>query len=77
MSCLKYQSLNSYEILFNVGDKGDNFYIVAEGELKVTRQEQEGEAAKDCGTYTVGDYFGELAFVHNIPSDMNVIAEVL
>ena len=28
MSCLKYQSLNSYEILFNVGDKGDNFYIV-------------------------------------------------
>ena len=50
---------------------------MAEGELKVTRSEQEGDVAKDCGTYTVGDYFGELAFVHNIPSDMNVIAEVL
>ena len=50
---------------------------MAEGELKVTRSEQEGDAAKDCGTYTVGDYFGELSLVHNIPRDMNVIAEVL
>jgi len=42
---------------------------VAEGKLNVTKSEKHGDISVDVvvGSYSVGDYFGELGLVHNIP----------
>ena len=43
------------------GSAGNAFYIVADGEVKVTKESEDGEVSKRLAC---GDYFGELALLH-------------
>ena len=49
------------------GDAADNFYFVADGTLSATRSDKPGDYPREVCKYQVGDYFGEVGLVHNIP----------
>lgn len=50
---------NPGETIINEGDEGDLFYIIESGTAQVTRQ------GEDKGILNKGDYFGEVALLHN------------
>lgn len=61
------------DIIVRKGDAGDAFYIVNEGQLKVT-DISVGSKTFDDVTLKSGDYFGERALATNEPRAANVIA---
>lgn len=61
------------DVIVKKGDAGDAFYIVNEGQLKVT-DISVGSKTFDDVTLKSGDYFGERALATNEPRAANVIA---
>jgi len=59
---------------FNKGEEGDEFYIVEEGSL-VALKEDSGKI-EEVYKYNIGDYFGELALIKNIPRQASVLSKV-
>jgi len=55
-------------IVFSEGERGDRFFIVERGTAAITR---EGEIVVDRGP---GDYFGEVALLHDQPRNATVTA---
>eukprot|EP01091_Cochliopodium_minus_P016642 TRINITY_DN6300_c0_g1_i1.p1 TRINITY_DN6300_c0_g1~~TRINITY_DN6300_c0_g1_i1.p1 ORF type:complete len:452 (+),score=107.66 TRINITY_DN6300_c0_g1_i1:152-1357(+) len=51
--------------------KGDTFYIVLEGKLRVTQKNESGEEC-EVGTLGVSDYFGEIALLTSSPRKATV-----
>jgi MFS family permease len=47
--------------IFDQGDRGDLFYVVAEGQVEITR---DGAAVAEI---VPGGYFGEIALLHDVP----------
>lgn len=45
------------------GDKGDKFYIISGGNVKITKKEPGDDKERDVGTLSHGKYFGELALL--------------
>ena len=43
LKCLQYERLKGHEILFRKGDKGDKFYIILKGSVKVMIPKPESE----------------------------------
>ncbi|KAF8529220.1 camp-dependent protein kinase regulatory subunit [Hysterangium stoloniferum] len=65
------------EAVVKQGDPGDTFYFVEEGEAIITKKQQneKGEWEEvELGTYTKGDYFGELALLGATPRAATVRA---
>lgn len=71
---LKTMSFHPGEVIIKQGDKGDNFFILEEGEAiaKISVEGQQSE--KDVKTYGPGDYFGELALLTDKPRAASVYA---
>jgi hypothetical protein len=60
-------------IIIRQGDAPDFFYIVNSGEVRVTRQTEDGEAT-ELATLGPGQYFGEIGLLANVPRTATVTA---
>lgn len=59
---LVFERLDGDRVVFEEGDEGDKFYILARGKVEVnTRQ------GKRLAVLTDGDFFGEIALINNAP----------
>jgi cAMP-dependent protein kinase regulator len=68
---VKQRKFKSNETIISQGEAGESFYIVVEGELKATLNENPNKSVMN---YQMGDYFGELALLRGEPRAANVIA---
>ncbi|KAG6584577.1 cAMP-dependent protein kinase regulatory subunit [Phytophthora cinnamomi] len=57
---LRVQFVESGDTILTEGSRGDDFYIIADGEVKCTRGGEEVSARLGAG-----DFFGELALIHD------------
>eukprot|EP00439_Symbiodinium_sp_Y106_P075123 s1348_g14.t2 len=70
---LKPEKFQKGDCIVKQDDPGDKFYIVEEGTLYALK-DIEG-SSKRVMDYKVGDYFGELALLKNLPRAASVIVE--
>ena len=71
---LKEEKYDSGEYIIKQGDNGSVFYIVVDGTLVAEKKEEGDEFPKVVYQYKEGDYFGELALLHDIPRQASVKA---
>ncbi|KAG3054175.1 hypothetical protein PC121_g16412 [Phytophthora cactorum] len=57
---LRVQFVGAGDVILTEGSRGDDFYIIAGGEVKCTRGGEEVSARLGAG-----DFFGELALIHD------------
>ena len=65
------------ETLIKQDDAGDEFFIIARGSVDISDQSDNPDGAAEeqpVITRTVGDYFGELALLKNVPRTATVVA---
>jgi CRP-like cAMP-binding protein len=60
--------LGAGQVLCKEGQSGEEFFVIMEGEVEVTRR------GKTLGTRGRGEFFGEIALVEDIPRTATVIA---
>lgn len=66
------KKLESGEVLFNEGEKGDVMYLIREGKIKITKGK--GEDEKVLAILKEGDFFGEMAIIDGSPRSAGAIA---
>ncbi len=59
-------------VIFREGDPGDNAYLIQSGTVDIVVKGGNGEKVID--TLAVGDFFGEMAFIDNVPRSATAIA---
>ena len=69
--CVDEEKFEPDQVILEEGAQGDFFYIVLEGEVKVTK---EGIDAEVCERLKKGAYFGEVALLMDIPRTATVTA---
>jgi cAMP-dependent protein kinase regulator len=57
------------------GDPGEKFYILESGECVAMKVFSPGTDAREVLQYKRGDYFGELAVLHNEPRAASIVAK--
>lgn len=57
------------------GDKGDKFYMITGGNVKITKLEPGADQEEEVGTLSHGSYFGELALLYQDTRQATVTAE--
>ena len=73
---LNIASAKSYkknEIIFNEGDKGDAFYVVLKGSVRISTVVP-GVGEEALAILKKGNYFGEMALIDNAPRSASAIA---
>jgi len=58
------------------GEEGDSFFLVEDGNLVAMKALKPGDEPQKVLTYKIGDYFGELAILRNVPRQASVLAQV-
>jgi len=57
------------------GDKGDKFYMITGGNVKITKLKPGADQEEEVGTLSYGSYFGELALLYEDTRQATVTAE--
>lgn len=73
---MKYCYFDDGKTLFNAGDKGDSFFIVISGEVKVfvpTKDQEDNRILTETCTLGDGQAFGELALIKDQPRAASII----
>ncbi|XP_069677221.1 cGMP-dependent protein kinase, isozyme 1-like isoform X2 [Periplaneta americana] len=60
---LKVEFFSPGQCIIKQGDKGDKFYMISGGNVKISKLEPGDEKEQDMGTLSNGKYFGELALL--------------
>lgn len=66
LSRLKTEHYQPGQAIIRQGDRGDKFYIIAQGHVEVTERDERG-IPEVVNQLDRGDYFGELALLHDAP----------
>lgn len=69
------ENFKAGEFIIKMGEEGNKFYLVEEGELVATISMNGQEETKEVMHYKHGDYFGERSLMKNEPRAANVIAK--
>ncbi len=59
--------------VFREGDKGDCFYLIIEGKVRITKQLADGRI-EEVALLKTGDYFGEMSLLDGEPRSAGVVA---
>jgi len=62
-----FEKLDGHRTVFEEGDEGDKFYVLARGKVEVVRGD-----GKQLAVLTDGDFFGEIALVDDVPRNATV-----
>jgi len=63
---IKDTTVKAGETIIKYGDRADKFYMIAEGHCVASKADSQNNF-KEVYKFDVGDYFGELALLRNIP----------
>jgi CRP-like cAMP-binding protein len=75
LSRLKTEDYRPGQVIIRQGDRGDRFYIIAQGHVEVTQRNERG-VSEVVNQLDRGDYFGELALLHDAPRNATCRATV-
>ncbi len=64
---LEFERLDQGRTVFEEGDEGDKFYILARGKVDVVTGE-----GRRLAVLTDGDFFGEIALIENVPRNATI-----
>lgn len=70
---LEPETFNDGDVIIRQGEPGDAFYIIVDGEVRVTTQEQ-GQEEKEVARLYSSSYFGEIALLTDRPRAATVRA---
>ncbi|EER18890.1 cAMP-dependent protein kinase regulatory subunit, putative [Perkinsus marinus ATCC 50983] len=75
VDAMKEETVSAKERVINQGDDGDFLFVVESGELEVYKKFPGDEEEKMLKVCEVGDVFGELALLYNVPRAASVEAK--
>jgi len=72
-SCLKEKSYQKNDLVFKIGDEGDEIYFVKKGHIKIVLP-LAGGGSLHLATISRGDFFGDMAFLDKRIRSANALA---
>ncbi|MFD0677004.1 MULTISPECIES: ABC transporter transmembrane domain-containing protein [unclassified Paenibacillus] len=66
------EKIDAGTTVFEQGDPGETFYLIARGKVEIVRTSNSGERSR-VAILEDGDHFGEIALMHHIPRTASVI----
>ncbi len=67
---MRSQSLPAMETVIRQGDSDDNLFLIARGVVRISHEDN--GKSHDLATLMAGDFFGEMALLHDAPRTANV-----
>ena len=71
---MKEEKYEEDQYVISQGDTGNKFYIVMQGQLVAEKKIEGNELPSVVYNYKEGDYFGELALIHDVKRQASVKA---
>ena len=74
VNAMEIRKVKAGEMVIRQGDNGNELYVVGGGQLRCTKLDSETNEQQLIKDYDAGDYFGELALLHNAPRAASITA---